>query len=256
MKTVLFVFLVLCLLVACGPSQASPQVPTTANPTAVKDTQPVPTAQPTPTSPPVQATAATYAFRDDFEAKLGTGWSWIGEIPANWSLADAPGNLRVLLTNSNFNDGEPKNFLVRDAPEGNFEISTYIKFQPFSSFQFAGLLVYQSQGNALQFGRSYAKCPIQAVCKGNGIYFDIVEGGAGGKPNHSTTVSNEKEAYLRLTRENTTYSGYYSENGKDWVLIGKHESNIKPVKIGLIASQAYEEATIADFDYFEVKTLP
>ena len=238
--------LLVLFLAACGGTPA-PTVETTVTP-VIFATQTIP--------PTTTATVAPFLFRDDFEGTLAAGWSWIGEDPTHWNLTEVPGSMRIILQPSNMNDGEPKNFLVREAPNENFEIATLAHFAPTSNFQFAGLLIYQSQGSAFQFGRSFAQCQFEAFCAGNAIYFDIMEGGAGGKPNFVTSVTSESQAFLRLQRKGTSYTGYYSEDGTDWIIIGTHESNIKPQFVGLIASQAYEAETTADFDYFTIEVLP
>ncbi|MEW5873429.1 MAG: FG-GAP-like repeat-containing protein [Chloroflexota bacterium] len=201
-------------------------------------------------TPESTATVSTDAllFRDEFEDELSAGWEWIGEDPTHWNLSEEPGALRIILQPGSIS-GEPKNFLVRKAPNGNFEISTFVHFLPQSNFQFAGLLIYQSQGNAIQFGRAFAGI-------GNAIYFDHVERDAPGISNFATAVKSEAQAYLRLRREGTTYTGYFSENGTEWVVIGTYESNIIPFYVGLIASQAFAGETTADFDYFTVELLP
>lgn len=254
--------LVTILLSACGspPPQEIAPAPTTASPLPSDTPLPPPPTDtqlpPTETPLPPTHTISPFLFRDDFEGALGEGWQWLGEDPARWNLTQAPGSLRIILQASNINDGEPKNFLVRTAPSGNFELVTLLRFTPSSNFQFAGLLIYQSQGNAMQFGRAFANCPDPA-CKDNAIYFDIVEAGAGGKPNYSTTVASPGQAFLRLRRTGTLYTGYYSEDGSNWIEIGMHDSNvISPLYVGLIGSQAYQAETSADFDYFTIEALP
>jgi cytochrome c len=246
---------IMLLMLGCTLTTRVLPTPTlTPEPTQVPTNTPVPptdTPEPTPTD-----TSVPILFRDDFNDVLADGWSWIGEDPRHWSLSDVPGALRIILQPSNMGDGEPSNFLVRDVPEGKYEIATLLHFKPESNFQFAGLLIYESQGSAMQFGRAFAMCGIETVCIGNGIYFDIVAGGGGGKPNFVTAVKSDSLAYLRLRREGTTYTGFYSENGITWAIIGKHESYITPKYVGLIASQAYEAETSADFDYFTVEALP
>lgn len=218
---------------------------------------PASTATDTPASaclPP--SGASNVAFSDGFNGSLSAGWTWLVEDPSRWSLTAAPGFLRITLSNGNIKaDGEPKNFLVRPAPSGNFEIQTFVRFEPVSNFQFAGLLVYQNQGNALQFGRAFAQCPYD-ICKGNAIYFDLAETGKDNAPNFAAAQTDLSQAHLRLRREGTKYSGYYSGDGVNWSLIGEHTSNIAPTSIGLIASQAYEAEANADFDCFSLQTLP
>jgi hypothetical protein len=90
------------------------------------------------------------------------------------------------------------NLLWREAPPGNFEMATLVRFTPTSNFQFAGLLIYQDDSNALAFGRAYCSTP--DVCVGNGIYFDSVQFGEYGQ-NYATATANPAQAYLRLRRE-------------------------------------------------------
>lgn len=260
--------LVIAILTGCGgpppqelASSTATEIPlTTATPLPQPPTNtslpPTETLLPPTEIPlPPTATISPYLFRDDFEGTLGEGWQWLGENPAKWSLTQAPGSIRIILQSSGIGGGEPKNFLVRAAPSGNFELATLVRFFPSSNFQFAGLLIYQSQGNALQFGRAFADCADPA-CKGNAIYFDIIEAGASRKPNFSTSVVTPSQAFLRLRREGTLYTGFYSEDGLTWSEIGKHESNIiTPLYVGLIGSQAFQAETTADFDYFTIELL-
>jgi hypothetical protein len=86
------------------------------------------------------------------------------------------------------------------------------------------------------------------ACGGDGVYFDNFENGA-------TTGSNYHVAfhgsviYLRLQREGNTYTGYYSEDGQNWILTGKHVRDFSQPKIGLIAAQSQTEIP-AVFEYF------
>jgi beta-xylosidase len=74
--------------------------------------------------------------------------------------------------------------------------------------------------------------------------------------NYATSTANKSEAYLRIVREGRTYTAFYSDDGINWQAIGRHESDLFPFYVGLIASQAYEQPAIADFDYFTLEALP
>lgn len=195
-------------------------------------------------------------FRDDFDGSLNEGWQWLGEDTSNWNLTDVPGFLRITLQPSSIApDGRAQNFLVRAFPEGDFQIETFVMFEPSSNFQFAGLLIYEAQGKAMQFGRAFANCGFEA-CKGNAIYFDLADPGVVSPPNFVTPVGETSQAWLRLVRIGNRYEGYYSADGATWKSIGTHTSNIAPVYIGLIGSQAYEAETTADFNYFVIEPVP
>jgi beta-xylosidase len=260
-RFVLFLTLAVLLLAGCGGSAATSAAPPTEAPPPPSTETPVPPTDtplppPTDTLLPPTPTVSPFPFRDDFDGALAEGWNWLVEYPTHWNLTDVPGFLRIIAQNTNMGSEEPKNLLLREALEGNFQISTYLQFTPTSNFQFAGLLIYDEPGSgrAMQFGRAFADCGGGTMCIGNAIYFDITEPG---KSNFATDVPSDSQAYLRLVREGNTYSGYYSEDGIEWTLIGQHESStIAPLYVGLIASQAYEAEVPADFDYFTIEVLP
>lgn len=233
------------------PEEPSP----TPEPTST--TQPAATPVPTePTEPTATPTIGpVVVFRDDFEGALAGGWSWQNEDPSRWNLTDVPGALRVILQDGGINWSIPaRNVLLRQAPTGKFEIATLVHFTPSSNFQIAGLLVYQDESNMLQLGRAFCDGP--AACVGNGIYFDSAVSGEGSAQNFSTNVASQSTAYLKVRREGGTYTGYYSEDGTNWTVIGQHTNPLNPVRVGLIAAQATQAETTADFEYFTITTLP
>jgi beta-xylosidase len=188
--------LIAALVVGCGPTRT----------------------QPPPATPPARPAAL---FRDDFEGALATGWGWVRQDSTHWNLNDVPGSVRIVLQPGGLNIAN--NLLLREAPAGNFEIATLVRFTPTSNFQFAGLLIYQDDSNAVQLGRAFCNTPDN--CIGNGIYFDNIQYGEFSGSNHGTATAKPAQAYLRLRREGTTYTGYYSENGDSWTVIGQHNSH-------------------------------
>ena len=253
------------MLASVAPACGGAVLPTEpiATPMPTDTSTPVPTVTPGPTDTPVPipptATPVVETpglFRDDFDGALAAGWSWIREDPTHWNLTDAPGALRILLQPGGIVRPPglpPNNLLLRQAPDGDFEIATLVHFAPTSDFQFAGLLIYQDDANALQFGRAFCSAP--DTCIGNGIYFDRDQHGGFGE-NYETATANQSEAHLRLRREGTTYTGFYSEDGVNWIVIGQHTAELTSLRVGLIAAQAYEPEATADFDYFTIEMLP
>jgi len=211
---------------------------------------PVPFSAPT-TPPPTEITLGE-TFRDDFDGQFAEGWTWLAEDPAKWSLTAVDGSLQILASDSSL-DGPalPYNILVRNAPAGDFEITTSLQFAPTSNYQVAGLIVFQDQSNALQFGRAF--CDLPEACVGDGIYFDNYENGSITGSNYRTSYRGEV-LYLRLQRTGNVYSGYFSENGEQWTKIGEHVRDFSQVRVGLIAAQAPTPIP-ALFDYFTVNAL-
>lgn len=195
----------------------------------------------------------TFLYRDDFEGALAPGWNWIREEEDQWSLTEKDGYLHLILEPAAYH----RNLLLRPAPEGDFEISTRVLFEPSSNFQFAGLLIYQDDDNRLQLGRGYCFFPESpGVCLGNVISFDTtVQGKFDGCPGFIMVTDSQSEVYVKIRREGNLYSGYTSVDGVTWTLIGQHVVELDPISIGLKAGQT-SLTTSADFDYFLIETLP
>jgi len=191
----------------------------------------------------------TAVWDDQFEnTSLNPRWSWINEDATHWSLSANPGYMRIITQQ------QDKNRLVQDVPSGDFEIRTYLIFDPGENFQFAALYVYGDEDNFLKFGRAFCnKAPPE--CVGNGIYFDYVEDGELTGGNFATAVTEQSLAYLRLVSDGANFTAFVSTNGTSWEEIGTHTINFTPSKIGLSGSNGAQPASEipADFDFFLVQ---
>jgi beta-xylosidase len=193
--------------------------------------------------------ASSVTWTDNFSTtSFDSRWSWVREAPTHWSLTARPGFLR-LTTQQTFSN--VNNLLVQNAPVGDYEIQSRVVFTPTEDFQIAGLLVYQDDLNSLTLGRAFCDVP-PPTCVNNGICFDRVEGGSFVGSNYAMTTTVQGDAYLRLTRRGTVYTGYVSTDGTNWTLVGVHTVTITPTEIGLKASNQIQGATeiSADFDFF------
>jgi len=175
---------------------------------------------------------------------LGEAWDWVDEDSTHWSLIDRPGYLRIITQEP------PHNWLLRRTPDGDFEMRTHLYFTPTENFQFAGLTVFLDAENHFSFGRAF--CDTSAPnCVGNGIYFDHIEGGTMIGSNFATPTSVPDEVYLRIVRQESSYTGYFSTNGAQWIEVGTHGIGFEPAGIGLFARNQDPASEIpADFDYF------
>ncbi len=197
------------------------------------------------------APAYDYPWTDDFKSSsLDFLWSWINEDASQWSLIGYPHySLRIMTHSGGVGD---KNLLLRSAPPANFEMRTRVTFRPTNNFQIAGLVLYQDNNNYLMLGPAYCDTP-PPTCVGNGIYFHRVEGGSFVGSNFATPTTTQGEVYLRVVRKGTTYSGFYSEDGTSWTLIGRHTLSdaILLSRVGLTAAQGTPEIP-ADFNCFRL----
>jgi len=228
--------------------QAAPTM--TATPT---EEPPVPTHTPVSIETPSgTVTPPDEVFRDDFGGPLDADWSWIREEEDQWSLTKRSGFLRLVILPA----GYTRNLLLREAPEGRFEISTRVQFTPTDNFQSAGLHIYEDEDNFIRLSRAF--CHLEAlpgVCVDNGIYFDNIISGEAITPNVMLKVGKQYEAYLKIVRDGSTYTGYYSDDGETWVLVGQHIANLKTIRVGLVASGSSYRIN-ADFDYFTIHVIP
>jgi len=192
--------------------------------------------------------------RDDFNGPLlDPMWEWNEEDPASWSLTDRPGFMRILT-----HPGGPaaENLLLTEAPRGDYTVTTRVLFTPTSNFQFAGLVLAMNDETYLAFGRAYCNLDPPA-CVGNGIYFDCLEGGVGIGSNFATATTSQSDAYLAVKRVGNAYSGFYSEDGTTWTLIGTHTvgPDIDLLVVGISAWNDIDDLRIpADFDFFQIRT--
>jgi len=226
--------------------------PTASLPVAATLTNesPVSTEAPAPTAPLEIIPGST--FQDDFTDQLAEGWAWEAENPDKWSLSVEPGVLHILASDLSLQDSTPANLLLRAAPAGDFELTTLLWFTPTENYEFAGLVVFDSVGNALQFGRAYCDSP--NVCLGSGLYFDSIENSAE-TANNFKTLFRAEDVYLRLRREGDTYRAFYSLDGETWTPTGEQTREFSNPRVGLVASQSNNEIA-AEFDFFSLNEPP
>jgi len=233
----------LLLLSSCNlfMSPPAPQ-PTAVPPTEVQPTQVVPTATSTPVPSP-------NLFRDEFNQVLAGGWSWRNEDSANWSLDAEQGSLEITALRGHIVTGNYSNLLLRPAPAKDFQIETSLEFEPVANFQFAGLIVYESDSDFLQAGHAF--CEGTDVCIGEGLYFDRYNDSTFQSPNFAMPFDGDALVYLRLQRTGDTYTFFASSDGFNWTEVGRHQSRLQPLQIGLVAAQNNDGLPLpARFGYF------
>jgi len=243
MKAKIILIVIALLLTACGsPNNVTPEI---------QPTEPD-TPSPTQTIPPPTSTATKEAdfHRDDFNGTLASGWVWQNEDPENWNLSTEPGWLEVMISKGHITTGAYSNLLLRPAPNRDFQLETAVKTVPVADFQFAGLIIYETDTDFIQAGRAY--CDDPGICIGEGLYLDNYVNSTFQSPNYGTHYDLGELVYLRLQRQGDTYIFFASPDGNDWTQIGQHQNEMNPLSIGLIAAQNISAPIPALFDYFEV----
>jgi len=248
-KIMLFAFSL--LLTACSLS-ITPIAPAQINlkPTNTPTLPPTQTPTPSPIFTPTIPTVDSVYLRDEFDGKLDPGWTWMREVPEQWSLATVPGYLQIDAGRGYVTLQNMSNVLLRPAPAGDFQIQTEVTFLPDSNFQFAGLIIYDNDANFLQAGHAYCH---SGICVREGIYMDYYKDGIASPPNFAQVYKDNKVVALRLIRTGTTYTFEMSSDGRIFFRVGNIVSDMKPLQVGLIAGQNVEGVIIpALFNYFEV----
>lgn len=225
------------------PTLGPPQAAATAAPQVVA-----------PSSPPSEPPMASSAFRDDFDGTMDVGWTWFKGPEPGYSLTHTPGWLRLNLSTGSFLGATPpENMMVRPAPGADFDLTTYLRFNPHNNFEIAGLVVVFDDDSVLQFGRGgcFLETPTP-TCIGDGLYFDNLQDGSPVGGNFATPATLGFDYVLRLERRGNTYTASYTDSNGGSGTLGSHTVGGTPVSIGLIAAQATVAQPYADFDYFEM----
>lgn len=192
---------------------------------------------------------------DTFDANLlAHDWWWVRESSSKWNLSPAEGMLNVTTEYGGLygtaNNG--RNILLREAPNGDFILETHVYYQPAYNFQNAGIIVYGDDDNYLMLSRAYCE-----PCGGNKIYFDYEKNGQALGTGVGLSTSRRSEAYLKIVKQGTTFSGYYSDDGRAWQQVGVYRNvGVHPTGVGIASIGSGEDALprTAEFDYLAVDT--
>jgi xylan 1,4-beta-xylosidase len=189
-------------------------------------------------------------WTDDFDSPTLDGrWFWVNEDPSHWSLTERPGFMRIIAQEGG------KNVLLQAASADDYVVEMRLLFEPTQNIQRAGLLLFQDFDNSLWLMRAF--CGYPGGCVGNGIYFDHIESSQPVGSNFAMATSGSGEAYLRVVRVGKAYTGYVSEDGEHWTLVGTHVAGagFVPPTVGLAANYSTIGAgeIPADFDYFALR---
>lgn len=159
---------------------------------------------------------------------LESGWSWVRESQGNWAIESNDANVMKLMTEEgSWRGSKPKNIVLR-SPGSNtsdFSIATKLEFDASRNFEWAGLIVYQDDGNAITLGRS-------AVGQ---IRFSQIKGGAQTDKNYADPDIS-KDIYLKIEKAGTSYKGYYSSDGLTWTTTSDTFNNFTAIttpKVGI-----------------------
>ena len=193
------------------------------------------------------AGAYNACWTDTFDSPmLNSRWAWIREDATHWSLTTNPGFLRITTQDGTIMEdygSDQRNILVTDAPTGDYQITTKVSISPSQDYQLAGILIYQDDDNYLHLMQVYD----------SGIWMSFHKE-SGGNITINAIKDSSPTVYLRITRQDTTYQGYYSKDGNAWTLVYTYTRSYTNPKIGLDATNTLPglPQIPADFDFFQL----
>lgn len=203
------------------------------------------------TAPPAAVAPTSISnppYRDDFgSGTLGSIWSWVRPDGANWSLTANPGYMRIATQPGELfqTTNTAKNLLLRNAPDGDWTISTKLTYSPTAGNQQAGLIVYLDDDNYVKLVRGYTTSDRISFQKETAGAFDNL---------YEVNGVTAGTVYLKLAKSGTTYTAYYNTDGSEtWTPIYQTTFSPRGARIGL-SSFGGATGPQADFDWFDIRT--
>jgi beta-glucosidase len=177
---------------------------------------------------------------DNFgSASLGSGWSWVREDPALWSLSEKPGSLVLTAGDGDIAQAGNKapNILLQSAnTDWTLDTKLTCSTAPALPAQNAGLVAWQDDDNfvKLVYGASFGRRGLDAgnlmlVTEENGHGSNVVNLPLSG------IISADQTLYLRLVKQGSRYTAYYSVDGKKYTEAGVATLQLKDIQAGLLA---------------------
>ncbi|MDZ7369489.1 MAG: DUF1349 domain-containing protein [candidate division KSB1 bacterium] len=193
--------------------------------------------------------AQSVLFRDDFNGTMQSGWTWVRENPATWSLTAS--GLRI---ESEYGDlwqtwtNNCRNMLLRPAPSSDFTIEAKLDVSLVAPINQAHILLYYNDDNYVRFG------PVLSY--GYQVVIDVVHEVGGGIAHQSVVSWGNNLVYLKIEKTGSSASCYYSSDGQNWTLHHTISNlNFSVDQVGLVAFDGSEppSASVATYDYFEIR---
>ena len=209
-----------------------------------------------------------FEIRDDFQGKFTLEWTPVRPDPTHVSLEKHPGNLTITSQRGTIHRNEridalsqgtqAKNlyFIPNPAPKGgDFVLTTRIvSFEPRTSWQQAGLMVYNDDDN-------YLKCDLEySRGKPSGMVPVFLRETDQKSDFMSVVFKKDCHTYwLRVIKRGKMYEYAYSADGENYTIVAERRwGDGAPKSVGIFAKNGGNPLagdTDAQFDFFEVRAL-
>lgn len=197
---------------------------------------------------------------DEFnDNRLGSQWGWIRENSEHHSLSTHPGWLTITTEKGDISErsNDAKNLLLQSA-NNDWTIDTKIIASRIPSQpENAGVVAWQDDSNFVKFMlRAVTKTSRQTGPLPGTLDFLIEENDIARSVasfNLEDVIAENTPLFLRLIKSGSTYTAYYSLDGKNYTELGNAEAMLRDIKVGLIAcdgviTQSMTSTFWIDFD--------
>jgi regulation of enolase protein 1 (concanavalin A-like superfamily) len=200
--------------------------------------------------------AAPPTPNDEFVGSTLDGCRWTTTIrPDAAHRRVTGGNLEIDTGNGDIYttpNGTPTNFTLQNPPSGDWTVETKVDASALNEqYQQGGLIAYVDDANYVKFDYvtdNTAGSPVARRLELRSEIGDVVQ-----NPQPQATNLSQGVWWLRLTKQGSTYHGFYSADGLTWTEIGEAVANaaLAAGKVGLFTIGTNQTASkTVKFDYF------
>ena len=180
---------------------------------------------------------------DEFKSNsLGHQWNVVRQNDDNLLVAD--GRLEITAAAGDITAASDNGAnLVLQSANSDWTIDTKLQTSALpTGAQNAGLVAYQDDSHFVKFvytGAAMRRGQQQAAAPAAGSLQLFVEENGASKSTLSVNLAEtgikDNTVYLKLEKDGSTYTAFYSVNGKNWIMAGQAEVMLKDIKAGVMA---------------------
>ena len=180
---------------------------------------------------------------DDFKSNsLGHQWDVVRQNDDNLLVAD--GRLEITAAAGDITAASDNGAnLVLQSANSDWTIDTKLQTSALpTGAQNAGLVAYQDDSHFVKFvytGAAMRRGQQQGAAPAAGSLQLYVEENGASKSTLSVNLAEagikDNTVYLKLEKDGSTYTAFYSVNGKNWIMAGQAEVMLKDIKAGVMA---------------------
>jgi beta-glucosidase-like glycosyl hydrolase len=197
---------------------------------------------------------------DEFNGSIGEQWEWVRENKENYSLTDKQGSLTITSEPGDVSEGSnnAKNILLQSA-NNDWTIETKLACSRTPSQpENGGIIAYQDDDNFVKLMfRAVIKTTRQRGVQPGTVDFLIEENGiakSGGSFNLGEEIVGDNPLYLKLEKNGSIYTAYYSLDGEEYKTLETSDALLKNIKVGLIACDGIITQSMTSTYYFDSDT--